>query len=970
MTRSIGPILGAFFMSALLQGGAAAAQDAVKLRAGTHQGYARLVFDWPQPVTYEAAPAPGGGAEISFARTGDLDAKDIRVPGVAAIERLSAAGQPLKIRIALESGYGLRHFTAGNRVVVDITGGGKAAAPEKPAKETTVPPPSSPPPAAAPVPAAPAPVEKTAIERAQPAVDAHVVTLSSTETIGLAAFERNGWLWLVVDRADVHVPPEIAGPHTDMFQPFEKIELKGGIAYRTKLPENSGLRAYGEGGGLIWRIVLTPNERNKPAAEATRAVQGGAAGRGGAVIWQMPQAAKIVDVADPSVGDVIKAVTVGQTDKFAGAARSFVDFDTLDSPVGLALAPKVDDLQITATAGAVRVTRPGGLALSPEKDISRRLMRQNVIEPEDAAGGKEDGAPRAVRRLFDFDRWTMGGIQALDDNQRILLSGLSEKDKSGRAQDLLALAKMNIANDRGEEALGFLGFAQDEMPALADSPEFLALRGAASALAGKFESAFSDLFVPQLKEYGEIDYWRAFTLAGLEDWKQALEILPADLATLASYPRVLLEKIGVRTAETELRGGNAAQAKHLLAILDKDRASLGPWTIAAIDYLRGEAHRQNGEYDQAKALWEPLVKGNDDLYRAKAGLALTLLEIDNGDIDYDQAVDRLEGLRYAWRGDELEAQINFTLGKLYIGKDQYLKGFTILRDAASMSPDSDVGREIAAYMTKAFSGLLIDDEDITPLDAVTVYEEFRELTPTGDEGNRLVQRLADRLVEAELLDRAAAVLQHQVDYRLKDLEKADVGRRLGVVYLLDKSPRPALREFDKARAGYAALLKDPELKAKLRELDLLRAKALSQMNQTEEAITLLNGMPPDPDINRLRADVAWQARLWEDAAEALQDIIIDGAMDLNSPVTDDQADLILSRAVALNLAGNRVEVASMRKRYYDSMKKTARGRLFDIVTRPRQTSVLADRETIDSIVSEVDLFKDFLENYKKVKTPD
>ena len=104
--------------------------------------------------------------------------------------------------------------------------------------------------------------------------------------------------------------------------------------------------------------------------------------------------------------------------------------------------------------------------------------------------------------------------------------------------------------------------------------------------------------------------------------------------------------------------------------------------------------------------------------------------------------------------------------------------------------------------------------------------------------------------------------------------------------------------------------------------------------------------------------------MWEDAAEALQDLILDQALDPNRPLTAYQADLLLNRAVALNLSGNRVALNNMRQTYEDLMKKTARARLFDIVTRPRKTSILADRETIEAIVQEVDMFEEFLETYK------
>ncbi|HEY8189294.1 MAG TPA: tetratricopeptide repeat protein, partial [Micavibrio sp.] len=551
---------------------------------------------------------------------------------------------------------------------------------------------------------------------------------------------------------------------------------------------------------------------------------------------------------------------------------------------------------------------------------------------------------------------------------RILMPNTVTKDKNGQVQDLLTLAKISIANDRGQEALGFLNYASDELPELTDGAEFRALRGAAYALAGKFELAMQDFLSPDLKDYTEIGYWRAYTLAWLEDWQQAKAAMPVDYSVLVGYPKALLEKLGIKLAEVALRSGDVASAEKILAVLAKDRDTLKPWTLTGMDYLKGEAHRQSGEFDSAIALWEPLSKGKDDFYRARAGLALTMLQLQQGKTERKDAIDRLEGLRYAWRGDELESQINFMLGKLYLEDRQYLKGFGILRDAAGMSPDSDINHEIVSFMADSFKNLLMEDEELSPLDAVAVYEQFGNLTPPGDEGNKLVQKLAERVVEADLLTRAAGILQGQVDSRLQGMEKARIATRLAAIYLLDKSPQKAIAAIDAAKPIYE---QDgtPESQKALKNLELMRARGLSQMDQTEEALALLAKFDPTPDVNRLRADIAWQAGLWEDAAEALQDLILDEALDLGRPLTQQQADLILNRSVALNLSGNRVALANMRQRYEESMKKTPRARLFDVVTRPRQSTLLSDRQTLDSLVSEVDIFKDFLDAYRTSGDP-
>ncbi len=972
MIRHIVLTLSAFLFFCL----PAYAQSAVILRTGIHDGYTRAVFDWPSFVPYEVEEIAPGEIITSFHVAADMTfggTEHGKNTNILDVTQLSSDGTNLQVSFKISQGSRFRHFTVGSKVVLDVfdlPGSTKKTAqpvqikPEKKLEQLQV--------KAAPV----KKIERVALKEtvyadpvdevekpASPILAPHVITVSVTESVGLAVFRRLDWLWIVYDNPETSIPPQIAGQQADQFGSFQRLELKGGVAYRTKLPPGSeNMEIYGEGGGLIWRVIVTPNKRDIDPVEINRSFSRARIVRGGVVTWPLFMTTKVVEIPDPSIGDILKVVTVEQADQFSGPMRHMVDFNALESIVGIAVQPKVDDLEVELKGAGVEITRPGGLAVSSAKDITRRKMREDVQEVTIVDKPPEPG--KEIRRIFDFDRWMMGGLQALDENQRILLAGMAMKDNNGRVQDLLTLAKMNVSNDRGQEAIGFLAYAADELPDIADSLEFRALRGASAALAGKFEMAFRELFHPTLKEYTELDYWRAFTLAALEDWQQAVEMMPDDFTVLIGYPRPLLEKIGLKLAEVALRSGDVETAEGILAVLQKERSLLKPWTLAGVDYLKGEAHRQSGEYEITKQQWEPLSKGHDDLHRAKAGLALTMLEMENGDTTMAQAIDRLEGLRYAWRGNELESQINFILGRLYLETDRYLKGFTILRDATGMSPDSDIGKDITAFMQNEFKELLTNDEDLTPLDAVQVYEEFRELTPTGDAGDRLVQKLAERLVEADLLGRAAAILEHQVEFRLKGKEKAKIAVRLGTIHLLDKNARKAMRAFALGRDVYAHSLSGAERTAKLKEIDLLRARGFSQLNRTEEAIEMLNKFDPDPQVNRLRADIAWQSGLWEDAAEALQDLILDEALDLNRPLTPGQADLLLNRAVALNLSGNRVALNNARRRYEDAMKKTARARLFDVVTRPRKTSILADRDTIESIVNEVDMFSDFLESYR------
>jgi tetratricopeptide (TPR) repeat protein len=988
-------LLSLFFYFAMLAAGPALAQETVDIRGSDHDGYTRLVFDWPEKTDFSVAKN-GDALSITFGKPGQADpagvnAKSLRNAGSVSVQ--TAANGNLSAMVPIGQGNQYRDFSIGSRVIIDIYDGQSApdqtasrpeettSAPSPAAVENEVPetqeteqieeqPPS--PPSNETLETVSEALETTdnivvdqvneaplTIGDAPPAmggVQPHVIILSTTESVGMAAFEREGFLWLVFDRADLKNPPILSGPNEEQFANMERVALDDGVAYRMPVPD--GLYFYGEGGGILWRFVMTPTPRRFEALRPTVTEQG-------ALSWPMEQAGRILEMEDPFVGDTVKVVTVRNASEFAVDPRGYVDLDVLPSYVGLAFVPKADEVEATKTGGAVVISKPGGLAVSPEGDMAAYEL-QDDIEKEVEIFEAQDN-PEMAGRIFDFERWEMGGLTALEKNRQILMNGMGEKEGAAKAEDLITLAKLNIANNRGPEALGLLRVAAEELPGIEENPVFKALEGAASVLGGRYDEALVSFFLPALTDYEEIDYWKAYALAGLEDWQQADDVMPDDLRVLEDYPAPIREPMVLALAETALRDGKTRVAEDLLMSLEPDFPDMQLNRQAAWKYLNGELERQQGDFEAAMENWQPLLAGTDDYYRAKAGLSVTRMQLERSKITPAQAVDRLEGLRYAWRGDELESLINFRLGEVYVGNKEYLKGLSVLRNAVSISPNAKISEEITDYMTDTFRGIFTNGEleNLSPIEAVSIYEEFKELTPLGAEGDLFVQQLAEKLVEVDLLGRAAALLDHQVNHRLEGKDKARVAIRLAAIRLINGQPDAALLALEKADEAMRSA-ETPDT-FKQREIRLLRARALSKTGQATQAISLLNSMAEDKDVLSLRADIAWAAGQWDVAAAAFKKLIdLENINPAEAP-EEYQATLILNRAIALNLSGERTALDNLRGKYEAAMDLSDKARLFDLVTRPRKLGLLGDRESVSSLISEVDLFGAFLEGYRDIE---
>lgn len=1004
----------------------AIAQESVSVRIGEREGFARLVFGWPQAISYDRNDTDEG-TFLKFKLAASPTVPDLSAfPYIQNFDIQST--DPLIVKIVTANGSSIRDFKIGKRVMLDIRPPEEVRN-EALAQETSQP--------KAPeikkqdvvntdvktqMPIIP-PAEVTKIEKLENLAivekprdkaskikrktqedkpdtqekavskaikaavkdDNHVFSVRSTKMVSVASFENNGRLWFVIDASSGYVRPQISSPKPELFSDVFREDAQNAKAYSVALPQTP-MKMKATGGGLLWNIVIGDNVKPAKAVLPRREFDTQHSITGGKMIWPLKYVSEKAEVLDPVTGEKIIVVMVDDSSQFSGAKKSYVDFDLLRSPVGLAVRPKVDDLKVEITSQGVEISRTNGLILAPSKEVDAAEIYANQImdkqnsdikrgahqdkshvKLDDGHDGGHGKGAADENAFYQFNDWMMDATsESLPHKKTVILSTLNGKSDSRKVEDLLTLGKMYLAYGRGAEALGFFEYAASELPDLEKSPEFKALRGTASAIDWKSEAALRDLAYPLLNDYKEVQFWKAFVLADLGDWRQAAEVLPDNFSEIYNYPHNISSRLALVLAEVALRDGKVKKAQELITLVEHHSDELIDPFEAYLRYLKGEAARQKGQIESAKSIWKNLSNDKDDLYRTKSSLALTILRKSKNEIDNNQVINALERLRYAWRGDELEAQVKYWLGNAYFEKKDYLKGLNAMREGASVASGKALGERIAGDMSAAFSKLFLEDKlkDLTPLESVALYEEFSELTPVGEEGNRLVQILAEHLVKADLLPRASKILRHQIDHRLEGAEKVRVAIRLAAIQLMDKNPQAAVNALAKATNELKRISNKKTRDKYIREIAILKTKAYLQNKQYDKALSLINNVSDGKDARRLRADITWQAGYWGDAADAIHKIMVDEDITPNRPLSNEEADVILNRAIALSLDNDRIALSNLRQKFIGVMKNTHKARQFEVISRPRKDGSLADRETLLSVVSEVDMFKDFLDAYR------
>lgn len=958
-------------------------QGQMSVRLGAHQGYTRLVFDFPKLTAYRVEPA---GAQTRIVFDTPLSPSVMPQPsallkGIGA-QRLDS--NTLAVTLTLAPKSEIKHYRLMRRVVVDIhadtppapvkTAEAKKPAPP-PVEKTTAPAPVTAKPVAPATTAAAPEKENTAAETAKalglpedsalridtvPAPAAApveivetvaaptTVTLSTVEPTKLAVFERNGMLWIVMaGKAGSSAAPLVSGPDQAFMGEAAPLNFDGGRAYRYLLPPDRKLAVTRK--SLQWTIALGEKIRAEPAA-ATLEVGGSASVP--ALTADLKDGGPVLKIEDPVVGDMLLVVPVSSPAARIEDSRRYANVEILPSGAGMALRPLADDVTVEATPEGLRIASGTGIAATR-------------IEAGEASAAMIDAAKAfaatnaPTERLFDFPNWLQGGIRKLNDNRRAIeQQAAAATTPEARLDALQKLALLYFANGFGEETLGILRLVMSEDPEFEKNPNIIALRGAAAAMAGHYEDALQDLSTPAIQTHPEVKMWTGYAAAATEQWRRADGAFPRTTALLSEYPSNLAIPMTIYMAESNLRLGHADTAAQLLGTLKDMSLKDMPQAQAAIDYLRGEAARQDGRFAEAIELWKPVAEGLDRLYHTKASLALTLLQLQEKQIGMKEAIDRIDSLRFAWRGDGLEVQTLAALGRIKILNGQYVEGLDDLKTAAGfadqMRDDSTPLRdEMAATVRRLF--VAADRKPLKPLQAVSVYNTYGDLLPEGEESRQGALNFADYLVQMDLLDRAAAMISESLDGTADDAQRADIGTRLAAIYLLDGKPALALDALLRSNAAGTAI--DGDL---AQRRTLLRARAQSQLNQTDDAIATLAPLQ-SAEAKRLTADVLWRARRFTDAAAAIEALL---PQPLPARLDDETARLVMNMAVGYKLAGDSTGLADVRQRFAAPMAATPFGPTFTVVTRDGGSASLGDRDTILKIAGEVDMFKSLLDSYK------
>lgn len=932
----------------LLAAGPALADATPSVRAASHAGFGRIVFDFTERVPFETA-ADGDRVTVQFEGAS-------AVPDPARMPRnvLSFIGRDGAAEITVAPGARVRSGRVGNRVVIDILDAApiRAQGRQTPARAAIRPgargPAAAQPQPAAPAPAAaeapPAPAAPASAAPAAPASAASVPVI--VETLAKPPVETAP-AKAELAKAEQPAPsaprsaaPSVAaaaapGPVSLVTTPVAADEP----TFLAPFPAGVGAAAFrrGSGGVVVFderRPLDLSRLREIPAlAQATVQLLPAAT----MVRIPMPAAAQLqlqrepdgwriqialtagaaksivptlspggLDLASPVPGQVVvvpdddggHALLVGTLNPASGVAsgvavqRRTPEFTVAPSWLGVAVEPLADRLQLQLSKAGFTLAVPGAVLAASGADLN----------------SLSDSTPST--RRFDFPN---DPSDVLLRRMQAQVADAATSAPRDRLRKRLAAAQTMVALGLSVEAHALLTNAQADEPQTADA-DVAGLSAIAAMLLGRVDDAPA-LDDPRLTGTDEISLWRAVRDLMLdENAPGAADVAASTLPLIMSYPPALRGRLLPLAAEAIALRGPHAVVDAMLAALPDD---------PLLAYARAIRLEAKGDADSALLVYDALGAGRDRLLRARAASRATELRLSLGRLAPADAAEELETQLLAWRGDGRERTLRLRAAELRTQAGLWRAALDGLREVDAAFPEQRPA--IRARMTGVLQAMLSagPDRDVAPLTLVAISEDYAEFLPAGPAGAVLAALLADKLVALDLPQRAGPVLDRLMRAAPAGVARATLGARLAALRLDDGDLQGAAAALTVSNAADL-----PAALAETRTLILARVRAAQgDLPAATAALAALGSAAADD----LRANLLAASGDWRGALVALSDLSAK-VVPAEGALTDAQRNVLLRQAGAAAQASDFDRLRVLREREGPRMKGGAGGDVFRLLT--------------------------------------
>ncbi len=758
------------------------------------------------------------------------------------------------------------------------------------------------------------------------------------QPVSMAVFKRENKLWIVFDH-----------PHTVDLEELRKtangfahdiFQLPHPSATIIQMTPDEKLSYFIRQEGLLWIVDLIRGGEQTPIKEVSFITQKDSFQNS---YFYIPteKSGNIINAIDPNIGDIISIAPIGDLGLGVNSTYHYPEFDSLETFQGLAFVIKTPDISLNrSNTGFILKARDRSLSISENLDS---LRRQEMFSQSGEEGGFEFTLPA---QLLEMNFTT-----AVDQLKQDIIAARTEDKNRAR----LELVKYYIAKGLGTNALFMLNQLQEVNIPEASTDKFHALLGLANFLTYRYEEAQENFSHGKLPESNEAVLWETLASSAISYRPENNVIISSYLSLIRNYPQEIKDRIALIAAQNALRAGDDIALQNFIDILKSGENKRIKDRSAEIRFINAQKLELQGYSRNALQEYKETAKARDQKYSSLAKYNYVILSEKLGGMKIKQAINELEKLRFAWGEPQFKWKLLNQLALYYIKDYDYYNALKTLQQAFPLA-NEEQKQELTKQMIAWFEDVYINNQADSRLPAIkslALYQDFQNLAELSPQKNKIIQKLADRLVAVDLLPRAASLLNTLLDSpNLTETDIAKIGGRLAIINLFEKQPSAALNILDKTEQ-----INIPEELQALRRI--IKAKTLADLNMPEEALELL---AEDNSKNALllKAEIYWNSSQWAKASDTIKYLVKNPIA--GQELDEEQIAYILDWATALKKSGKETVLVRLRNKFMPYFAKTKYHSVFNILTDYLETDTI-DIKKINDIVNNVKAYSDFAKVY-------
>ncbi len=753
--------------------------------------------------------------------------------------------------------------------------------------------------------------------------------------VGLAVFKRGKYLWIVFNHFQQINTDELIRNAQPLVKDIIQLPHSSATILRVEPKDEVFSEVRKE--GLLWIVDLYNRKTDRKINNVAISTDFSHPDHPYLQV-ELPHTEEAFSYLDPEIGDMIMAITSSEGGYAFPEGYTYPDMRFLPSSQGIAVNSDEFDIALTRnTNGFILQTTQHPLNITPDGDY----LKQQAEALQDLGDISISNILKmpVIRKNFA-------------DSEKFLQTQIKIAPSADKARFELELARYYLTNSLATNALGILEKLEESQQS---NTKLNLMLGIGNMLAGRSDRAVDYLIKPEFASDNEVKLWRLLAL-GEQNAKPEYKMdIAANMHFLRTYPVRIKKRMALAGIQYALQLKDDALMQSFINILKELPHTAETDTL--INYYEAEKIRLQGYIRSALPFYKIVANSEFEKYAALGRFRLAEFSSDLTKTSLKSVIKEFERLKFAWGEHKFKVNLLNQLIKLYLKTENYYMALKSLRDLSTLTSDqkSVIERRMIEIMEEIY--YYNNDNDFSPIKSLALFDDFGYLINRSEHQTAIMLKLADRLVAVDLLDRAYKILHSYMIEKaseLSDEEKSAMGSRLALIHLFKNEPDLAIENLDETESSNI-----PE--TLLLQRKIIRAKALSQLNNIDEALALI-----EDDYSRnailLKTEIFWNNQRWGEAADSIR-MLIEKPED-GKPLSDEQIRYILDWTTALKNAGKETVIVRVRNTFGPYFEKTPYSSIFRLLTDTLEKNTISIKN-INQAVHDAATFSDFAKLYTK-----